>query len=260
VRPVVTSPALVRASFWLGSLGVHAVAFVAAGHGGLASSGAQRAWADQGVIEVIPELTQTPDAPVPAAAAPQSISAARPTHTHSYPVPPDHDAHPHDPSLVHMPFVAPRLHPIETAAANVVVDSAPSDPPRFTMVVANGSTGSKANGAIDGRASMMGEVAAGSDSAPLSEEHVSTPARLAASIAPAYPSEARVQEIEADVVLAIVVARSGRVIDARVVRSAGAAFDEEALGAVRAARFLPAQHDGRAVAVRMRWSVSFRLR
>jgi TonB family protein len=261
---VVTTPAIARAFFWLGSLGLHAAAFVAAGHGTAAPSGAQRAIADDRAIEISPELVSAPDAPASSSAVSQSSLAARPTHMHSYPVAPDHDAHPHDPSLVHVPFIAPRVPAMVTAAAppapEVVADSPSSAPARFTMVVANASTAIAANRDADGRTAMMAEAAEGSDAAPLSEDGVSSPARLAASITPAYPSSARAQEIEADVVLAIVVARSGGVIDARVVRGAGWGFDEEALRAVRAAKFVPAQHDGHPVAVRMRWSMSFRFR
>jgi TonB family protein len=261
---VLTSPSIARAFFWLGSLGLHAVAFAAAGHGAGNSYGARRAFADDRAIEISPELVSLPDAPAPSPAALPSSVAARPTHKHSYPVAPDHDAHPHDPSLVHVPFVASRAAAMVAAAAppppEVVADSPSPAPPRFTMVVANGSTAIAANVGADGRTAMMAEAAEGSDAAPLSEDRVSSPARLATSIAPAYPSGARAQEIEADVVLAIVVARSGDVIDARVIRGAGRGFDEEALRAVRAARFVAARHDGHPVAVRMRWSMSFRLR
>ncbi len=99
----------------------------------------------------------------------------------------------------------------------------------------------------------------GADSLPLPEEAVSAPARLANPLAPTYPPEARAQELEADVVLAIVVASTGEVVEQRVLKTAGAVFDDEALRAMRSARFIPAQRDGRRVAVRMRWSVSFRL-
>jgi protein TonB len=82
---------------------------------------------------------------------------------------------------------------------------------------------------------------------------------LVAPVAPKYPPEARSQEIEADVVLGIVVGTSGQVADARVLQPAGYGFDREALSAIRNARFRPAELDGQPVAVRMRWSVSFRL-
>jgi TonB family protein len=94
----------------------------------------------------------------------------------------------------------------------------------------------------------------------LAEDQVSAPARLEGSLSPAYPPEARAQEIEADVVLALVVGATGSVNEATVLRHAGYGFDESAMTAARAAHFVPAQRDGISVAVRMRWTVSFRLR
>jgi len=83
---------------------------------------------------------------------------------------------------------------------------------------------------------------------------------LLGAVSPAYPAEARAQEIEANVVLALVVSSLGAVEDARVVKGAGFGFDEAARSSIRRARFVPARHQGQAVAVRMRWTVSFRLR
>jgi protein TonB len=101
---------------------------------------------------------------------------------------------------------------------------------------------------------------AGSDGSPLPESRVSVPARELRKVLPAYPAEARAQEIEATVVVEIVVDASGAVRDARVTRRAGYGFDESALAAVRATRFSPARLEGSAVAVRMRYNVVFRLR
>ena len=131
-------------------------------------------------------------------------------------------------------------------------------PARFTMTVrSDDRRGVSATAGVNAGA---GDQEAGSDAAPLPEERVSRSARLAAAMSPAYPPGARSQEVEGDVVLAIVVASTGAVIDARVLEAAGYGFDQEALRAVRTARFVPAERDGRRVAVRMRWAVSFRLR
>jgi TonB family protein len=66
------------------------------------------------------------------------------------------------------------------------------------------------------------------------------------------------EDRDATVALQIVVDASGRVEAARVVRSAGHAFDEAALSAVRNYRFTPAERSGRPVRVRMAWTVEFR--
>jgi vitamin B12 transporter len=93
----------------------------------------------------------------------------------------------------------------------------------------------------------------------MSEDNVSSPAHLVGSTSPVYPAEARAEEVEADVVLAIVVTARGTVADARIAKPAGFGFDEAALAFVREARFSPARHQGMRVAVRMKWTVSFRL-
>ena len=81
-----------------------------------------------------------------------------------------------------------------------------------------------------------------------------------ASAPVAYPPRARAAEIELDVPMEIVVDALGRVSEARVLRRSGYGLDEAAGRAVRAYRFSPAWRAGRAVAVRMRWMVQFRLR
>jgi TonB family protein len=88
---------------------------------------------------------------------------------------------------------------------------------------------------------------------------VSMPAHVVGKIAPTYPEEARRAEVEADVVLEILVETDGRVRDARSLNRRGYGLDEAALAAIRACRFSPALRDGRPVRVRMRWTVQFRL-
>jgi TonB family protein len=94
---------------------------------------------------------------------------------------------------------------------------------------------------------------------PLDEHTVDAPARLAHGVLPAYPEDARASHIEADVLLELVVSAQGTVQSARVVRAAGHGFDQPAIDAARRFRFVPAQKDGRAVPVRMAWTVQFRL-
>jgi protein TonB len=247
---VLTAPASLRMMCWAASFGVHAVAFIAASHGPIPMAGILSASSDEIAVDVAPE----PDAPPPVAV--RAASFAPPTHTHPYPVRWDHDAHPHDPSLVHVLVGAP------PRPQSVVPDlrAQPPLPLRFTMTVASVDE-PRALGKTDATAIDLGsEPGPPSGALPLLEDRVSSPARLAASISPAYPPAARAQEREADVVLAIVVKSTGEVADAWVLRSAGFEFDQSALQAVRAARFVPAQREGRPVAVRMRWTVSFRLR
>jgi TonB family protein len=82
-------------------------------------------------------------------------------------------------------------------------------------------------------------------------------ARLAARAPLAYPFGA--EDLEADVVLELVVGTLGNVESATVTRGAGHGFDEAALAAVRNYRFTPAERTGTRVRVRMPWVVQFRL-
>jgi TonB family protein len=173
-------------------------------------------------------------------------------HTHAYPVRTDHDAVPHDPALVHAPLPTPPSAPSEPAPPSM----ASAVPPRFTMSF-KASSAADAHAAAPSAAS--GTLTAPTASEPMPESQVASRAKLIGALSPRYPADARAQEIEADVVLALVVSESGAVEDAHVVEKKGFGFDEAALEAVRRARFVPAQYQGSAVAVRMRWTVSFRL-
>jgi protein TonB len=75
-----------------------------------------------------------------------------------------------------------------------------------------------------------------------------------------YPAMALRMGMEGDVTLKIEVDSEGKVTKAEIVRSAGAGFDEEALKAVKQARFEPAQKDGTNVPAEFTYIYRFRLR
>jgi TonB family protein len=196
-----------------------------------------------------------------------------PTHTHPYPVDPSHDAHPHDPSLHHdeaspSPPDHDRDHDhddrAEPAAAAPALVATGAALPKFDLSSGSGApTGVHVAGSGTGSGAGVGSGASATSAADDVVHAASTvqvAARLVQSMVAAYPVLARADEVEGDVGVEIVVDREGRVVDARVTRAAGHGFDEAALTAVRAYRFSPAQREGRAVRVRMPWSVQFRLR
>jgi protein TonB len=190
-------------------------------------------------------------ASVPTATEPPEPDARPHSHTHPYPVAPSHDETPHDPALVHLPALAPAP---EVAAATRVLTASPSEPvPRFAIVVG------AAPHASDGAVATRERSEAPGEAVPIAAERATTPARLLAFASPEYPAEARAQGIEARVVLEIVVDTAGRVKSARVARSAAPGFERAALAAMRSYRFAPAKLEGRAVTVRMPWSVEFQL-
>lgn len=92
------------------------------------------------------------------------------------------------------------------------------------------------------------------------EDDVSIPARLLSHVNATYPIAAWSSGVEADVPVEIVVDARGSVVSTRVVTRRGHGFDEAALASLQSYRFTPAQRDGHAVRVRVRWSIQFRRR
>jgi protein TonB len=252
----------------LASVAAHAAVAAVAGFGGhaLPFSGPAMTEIAVEVAEAVPVPAISPPEAEPAAVPNESAQRSFPTHHHDYPVPPDHDAHPHDPSLVHthtaFPLPAPGAVPDEPVSQPSAIESAPlsAEAPVFTMslgraaIATGGATSTQ--GAIS--ASPGGGAQAEESDAPVAAAQVSVAARLLSSIRPVYPVAARTAQVEADVLLEIVVDKQGVVIDARIVRGAGYGMDESALTAIRRYRFSPAERNGRAVRVHMPWSVEFR--
>jgi len=237
-----------------------AIAVVAAGHsaeGRGTSAPRQVQAAEAEVVEIAaPEIASESLQPLPSRAA--AHAGAPRTHTHPYPVPNDHDATPHDPSLVHAPLASPPAHPHEeheAAEAPAVTTAAESAPARFTIAVGAAAI------AQGGASSSIGTAEhADSDAIVLPEAAADTPARFVGGYEPAYPTEAAAAGIETDVPLEIVIDTAGRVAHVRVVKAVGYGLDTAAARTVRTYRFEPATHDGRPVAVRRAWNVTFRLR
>jgi protein TonB len=202
-----------------------------------------------------PEVVPPPE-PVP------NHEAEPETHHHSYPVPPSHDAKPHDPSLVHAATPVTDTH--EPTAPPEALTAAPEAPAHFTIVVppvaGNAAGAGGGGGPGTGSGGTNGSGSAPSAELTYGENAVSARAKVVASASPIYPPKARAEEVESDVPLEIVVDTQGRVVEARVLNRAGFGFDEAALAAIRSYRFSPAQREGHAVRVRMRWSVQFQLR
>lgn len=75
-----------------------------------------------------------------------------------------------------------------------------------------------------------------------------------------YPEIAKRAGVEGRVIVQFVVDEQGNVRDPQVVRGIGAGCDEEALKAVRQAKFKPGKQRGKAVKVQMTLPVTFRLK
>ena len=75
-----------------------------------------------------------------------------------------------------------------------------------------------------------------------------------------YPPMALRMGLESDVTLSISIDSEGNITNAAIVKSGGAGFDDEALKAVKQARFEPAQNEGRNVPAVFTYVYRFRLR
>jgi len=87
-----------------------------------------------------------------------------------------------------------------------------------------------------------------------------TPPKLIRFVEASYPTTEGEEPVEAAVELDIVVGKDGRVTEASVAKSAGEAFDEAALAAVRQFVFEPARKDWEPIAARVRYRYVFELR
>jgi protein TonB len=74
-----------------------------------------------------------------------------------------------------------------------------------------------------------------------------------------YPEAARRDGLEGDVRLELTVSERGAVTEVRLLAPAGHGFDEVAPAAARRIVFRPAERGGRPVAVRIQWTLKFRL-
>ncbi len=77
---------------------------------------------------------------------------------------------------------------------------------------------------------------------------------------PVYPPHLRRRGKEATVKLEIYIDANGEVRDIRILKSAGPAFDQAAVAAIRASTFAPGHVAGKPVPVLMRLPIRFRLR
>ena len=74
-----------------------------------------------------------------------------------------------------------------------------------------------------------------------------------------YPAQASRQRIEGVVIVEADIDARGRIVDTRIVREAGFGFEEAAIEMLMGSVFSPAIIGGRPVAVRMRFTIEFRL-
>jgi len=183
-------------------------------------------------------------APIPPPVTPEPQPAVAPVHPP--PTPAVHEVAPRATATTDAPPA-----PVAQEAAPAL--TAEEGMPHFTIAIGGGSA--PTYGAVSATGTAHVEVV----DAPLPEQGVSARAHLAHGRTPPYPSGARAEGVEGDVVLELVLSTSGTVDSARVLKGAGHGLDEAAVAGVRNYRFSPATKDGRPVRVRMQYTMQFRL-
>ncbi len=96
--------------------------------------------------------------------------------------------------------------------------------------------------------------------APTTPVHINREAKPMQTVRATYPPMALRMGLEGDVTLRISIDSEGNVTDAEITKSGGPGFDDEAVKAVRQARFEPAQNEGRNVPAVFTYVYRFRLR
>jgi protein TonB len=124
------------------------------------------------------------------------------------------------------------------------------------VVPGTGTSGGGGGTAVSGLGRGSGAPGLPAQSSPLRTNREAKPIQ---TVRAAYPPMALRAGLESDVSLRIEVDPQGIVTKAEITKSGGAGFDEEALHAVKQARFEPAQRDGRNVPAEFTFIYRFRL-
>jgi protein TonB len=95
---------------------------------------------------------------------------------------------------------------------------------------------------------------------PTAPARITREAKPVQTVRAIYPPMALRMGLEGDVTLSISIDSEGNVTAAEIIKSGGGDFDDEALKAVKQARFEPAQNDGRNVPAVFTYVYRFRLR
>lgn len=134
-----------------------------------------------------------------------------------------------------------------------------SQEPIVTSKIEKAATVSnKAAQNIDALTSSTSEDTAANFGAEVSDgAQVTSKAKLIQDYKVPYPSEAKAHEIEGPVVMDLVIDKTGKVVEAKLVRGPGYGLNEAALQASAQFLFKPAMIDSQPVAVRIRYTYRF---
>lgn len=196
------------------------------------------------VRRVVPPRPQPIERPVPK--PPVDVPRVEPLKTET-PAPP----------AVQAPVVPTPADPVSTAG---VLNGKPDVPPAGSGTGGLPGTGRGA-GMGEGDGSGIGPGSGGgTGGGPYRPGSGVEAPRIVKEVRALYTDDARRRGIEGDVVLEVIVTRTGSVDQVRVVRGLGAGLDQNAIAAVRQWKFDPARRQGAPVDVVVEVSVEFRMR
>lgn len=193
--------------------------------------------------------------PVPIRKAPKPVEAApRPE-----PPPP--------PPVVKPEPLPPVVVPVASVAANeqdrpgVIDTPAPKDSTSRGPGSGGGAGTGQGTGLGSGDGTGIGDGSGGGmGGGPYRAGNGIKPPRLLREVKAGYTEDARVRNLEGEVVLEIVVRRDGSVSDVKLIRGLPSGLNERAIAAVRQWRFAPATRLGQPVDVIVEVAVEFKLR
>jgi periplasmic protein TonB len=243
------------------------------------SNGKYRELIPVGLLELAPEKQATPprqeEEPTPAKKAPSAaLKPKLPEPKRAEPVAKKLPAEQAPPPRVTSAPIEEAVKPPESHSAS------PADPvPQYSTAPAEsggseaGSGNVFAKGELDvipgsGMGGGRGTASLGpgrgpgtpGDAAPNTPVRINREAKPMQTVRATYPPMALRMGLEGDVTLRISIDSEGNVTDAEIIKSGGAGFDDEALKAVKQARFQPAQNESRNVPAVFTYVYRFRLR
>ncbi len=218
--------------------------------GALAAAGMQRRPPPlaSALVEIAIDAEPEPAPPSPKEeAAPNTTPAPTPVKVAAH----------HETLAVHA-VAATEAKPLEAPPADAPHASVSDDAlPHFTIATSTSANGGQSLAKTSGTATTF--EGPPNEDAPYAEGAVDIPARAARKVTPRYPSQAQSNGLEGSVKLEIVLSSAGAVESVRALSHLGHGFEEQAIAAARKTPFTPAMKHGRAVPVRMAWTVEFRL-
>jgi protein TonB len=211
-------------------------------------------------------LQQKPPPPKAQREGLRTLSSPLPARKPPKPVEAVPDPPPPEPEPVKAEPLPPVVAPVVAAPADPntrpgVLEQTTADTDSRGAGSGGGAGSGKGAGIGEGEGEGLGEGSGGgTGGGPYRPGSGIDPPTLLREVKPDYTDDARVRQLEGEVVLEIVVRRDGSVGDLKILRGLGGGLNDRAIQAVRQWRFSPARRKGAPVDVVVEVAVEFKLR